>query len=235
MFVVDDGGEWEDFVQVTEFIAAIIESIDACWRRIVKPDPDLLENEITKRLYVKLNRELSVRQLPLRVLYQHHEISGAELEMSETIVDLHFLALAPRDASDFVSFECKRLCARVGKDVNCRGLWGDYIDGKGQGMTAFVSGRYPSPYGHAGMIGYILCKTIREKDVAKKMNTEIIDNGTLLCLADSSIGISLCKIVPGAQGVWESSHHQGPHTMHHIFLDADDVGVSLLELEVPTS
>jgi hypothetical protein len=197
---------WPGFFTVDSFLRAIVAEILRAWSAMTPPAADALENQIRDRLVISMNKAENRKARRFRVYPELHEPGEAGTRR----IDLQFESNAPQGDDEFVSFECKRL--RVVEGAGCKSRNADYVDGRGQGMTAYIQGRYPAPHGHAGMIGFVLCdgRCSPERSLASLMKkSQAILNLKLPALRPSP--------VLEADNV-QASDHVRPLMIHHVLL-----------------
>ena len=214
MKILDDGA-WADLLTPEHFLRMILEAVLASWRSLSVPHDTSEENPVTRQLYTALRRYSAQANLPFYVDSQW-ELVDDDGEVVG-VPDIRFTPNVTRTGEHFFVVECKRLRYRYSD--KCRSGNSEYIDGRGQGMTAFVDQRYPTPQGHGGMIGYILCDC--EDPIGKirraigKMRDRLGLEGAEV-LRSSSLGIT---------GVLETAHSVASDktiVLHHVFLDAKE-------------
>ena len=204
---------WSGFIDVEHFVGSILDVVLEGWPRIVAPNPDELEDPVTNRLVAQIQRSESFRKLPLRVYPRAIELN--EDGTVSGIPAIRFETNAPQHIGEFFVFECKRLRFKSGE--RCKSGNSEYIDGKTQGMTAFVAGKYATPYGHGGMLGYVLC------DCANPVPTleRAIKQSTVLAL-EAGDGLRPSSLRSHVD-IRETFHHPqvgSDFRLHHIFLDS---------------
>lgn len=210
--------EWAEYLNhsISHYFQQIIEGIQRCWASMTPPLPGELENAITRKLQYKLSCDSGLRALPLRVFAQPQVVTKED-GTAVTQIDLHFQHLIPWGHDDFVWFECKRLCSWIGQRRTCVFQGAAYVDGQGQGMTAFVSRRYSAPGGHAGMLGYVLCPA-SSGNVLASLEDSIKLKQEVLFLSSTPPYLTECKYAQGHSMVRTSVHHNASLFIHHIIL-----------------
>jgi len=152
MKVIDDGS-WADLLTPEHFVRMILNAVQTAWKTLSRPEESSHENPVTNRLCAALKVGSANANLPFHVdpqstfLDEGGRVTG--------IPDIRFTPNVTRTGDDFYVVECKRL--RFSYRGKCRSGNGDYIDGQGEGMTAFIDERYPAPHGYGAMVGYIFC------------------------------------------------------------------------------
>ena len=145
---------WDGFIDVEDFVGRILDVVLESWPEVHAPTATESEDVVTQRLCARIRDSKTFRTMFLRVYPHLADLAG---DGSITgIPDIRFETNAPQHDGEFFVFECKRL--RYEAAGKCRSNNSQYIDGGGQGMTAFVNGKYKTPHGHGGMIGYVLCR-----------------------------------------------------------------------------
>jgi len=214
MKVIDDGS-WADLLTPEHFVRMILNAVQTAWKTLSRPEESSHENPVTNRLCAALKVGSANANLPFHVdpqstfLDEGGRVTG--------IPDIRFTPNVTRTGDDFYVVECKRL--RFSYRGKCRSGNGDYIDGQGEGMTAFIDERYPAPHGYGAMVGYIFCSctdpvgSVRGAISKKRELLRLRGKGTLL---QSSLG--------GA-GILETQHDLALGrvlTIQHVFLNADE-------------
>lgn len=209
------GGSWSDLLTPENFVRMIIEALLLSWKSLSPPDALSGENDINRKLCAALKTFSARANLPFFVDSQWELLDDDGNVIG--VPDIRFTPNTTRTGEHFYVIECKLL--RYPYNGKCKsGNWA-YIDGDGQGMTAFLSQRYPTPQGYGGMVGYLLCScddpigTIRHAMAKKHAFLGLMPGSTL---SPSKLQIS---------GVFETEHQLAPNTtctLHHVFLDASD-------------
>lgn len=209
--------EWGTYraLAIEYFLAQIIESIQRCWMAISPPAPDEHENPITQRLSFQLCNDHGLRQLSVKVFSQPQNVQTKDGEVYAQ-PDLHFQHLVTHGNDDFILFECKRLCYHSPSGQKAAFYGAGYVDGDNQGMTAFVSGRYGCPRGHAGMLGYVLCPP-PSGDILRSLEASINKQRVLLELGNSP-HLTACTHAPGQALVRTTWHLSRALQIHHVLL-----------------
>lgn len=210
--------EWESIrlATIEHYIAVIISSLQRCWSGISVTEPNEHENPITQRLTFILQNDRALRTVSVRVFPQHQTVISPSGKFN--VIDLHFQLLIDQGFDEFIWFECKRLCCRIGSDKRCKFRGADYVDGDNQGMTAFTSGRYAAPRGHAGMLGYVLCAPPSD-DIVASLEDSIEAKKDLLHLGEQPHLID-CSYAKGHPLVKTSWHCEDQLQIHHVILVA---------------
>lgn len=218
--------EWGTYkaLAIEHFLAEIIRGIQRCWVAISPPAPNEHENPITQRLSFQLCNDHGLRQLSVKVFSQPQNVQSGDGKVY-TQIDLHFQHLVTHGNDDFIWFECKRLCCHSKSGQKATFYGAGYVDGDNQGMTAFVSGRYDCPRGHAGMLGYILCPP-PSGDILRSLETSIDDQKVLLELGNSP-HLTECAHALGQTLVRTTWHRSRSLQIHHVLLVAPGATASL--------
>lgn len=146
-----NNGSWNNFLSHQHFVQLIVAAIASSWKRLASPPPDSLEDHINRKLCAELRNDPAQRRLPFHVVSQWEDIDAHGVLVGKP--DIRFMPFVTKHDDEFFVVECKRLRYEAkGKKTTANSA---YIDGAGQGMTAFVDGRYPAPRGYAGMVGYV--------------------------------------------------------------------------------
>lgn len=212
---ISGASAWAGFIGVEDFVGRLVDVVLTCWPAIVAPSPDESEDRITHRLVAQIQENPTFRGLPLRIYPRHIELDTDGAVTG--IPDIRFETNAQQHEGEFFVFECKRL--RYEKNGNCRSGNSEYIDGNSQGMTAFVTGKYKTPHGHGGMIGYILCQRGDPMPSLEKA----VRKSALLAMAPGD-GLRESKLRKRTD-VRESVHTPEAgrrFCLHHLFLCAGD-------------
>jgi hypothetical protein len=214
MRVLSDGS-WADLLTPEHFVKMILIALLESWKTLPAPEGSSDENPVNRQLCAALRDYSAHANLPFHVDSQWEILD--EQGNVVGVPDIRFTPNVTRTGEDFYVVECKRL--RYHDKDRCRSANSAYIDGQGQGMTAFIDQRYPTPQGYGGMIGYVLCSCEDPVGKVRKAMNKRRDRLGLKegePLRPSSFGIS---------GVFETEHHVGPSSvvvLHHVFLDSSD-------------
>lgn len=137
---------WGDLV---DFVPDVIEWLRSAWLRCPTIQSTDLEPAITKKLHRALIL-CAPSHLPLRV--------DAEVVLEDVENDLHLGTIDFRFTGQssehlaYLGFEAKTLNVLDSRGRN-RSQAGKYVD---DGLLRFISGKYPTLLGRAGMIGYVM-------------------------------------------------------------------------------
>jgi hypothetical protein len=147
MMQIGSPQDWADLLEslVSDILALVLDT----WRTLAMPAANELEDAVTNRLCVALQRCPNRQAYPFHIRSQTVILepdSGSELGR----MDIAFLPLVPTDELYFC-LECKRLNVR-GKG-GIRPYFAEYVR---NGMLRFVSGQYASDVRHGGMLAYVL-------------------------------------------------------------------------------
>jgi hypothetical protein len=176
--------------------------------------PHEREDPVTHRLVAKIQDDPVFRSLTLRVYPRPIDLDP---EGNVTgIPDIRFETNAPQHEGEFFVFECKRLRYATEKG-KCRSNNTEYIDGDNQGMTAFVSGKYKTPHGHGGMIGYILCEC---EDAVPTLEAAIRASKVLALAAGDGLRASTLRQHDDVRETLHAPATAPSFRLHHLFLDS---------------
>lgn len=211
---VSGAAAWHGFIGAEDFVGRIVDVILACWPKIVAPVANEREDHVTNRLVAKIQDDPVFRSLTLRVyprpldLDQDGNVTG--------IPDIRFETNAPQHEGEFFVLECKRL--RYAVNGRCRSNNSEYIDGNNQGMTAFVTGKYKTPRGHGGMIGYVLCEC---RDHMTSLEAAIRGASSMLALAaGDGLRASSLRRLNEVRETFHAPTSSASFRLHHILLDS---------------
>ncbi len=216
-----DATSWAGDIDYSRFLEGILRCIVESWPNIATPLPDEGEDEVTVRLFGQMKLHHWARRSPFRMTLQAQYVPAGGAEVAG-IPDILIETLAPPWEEEFVSIECKRLRRKDGTQP-CRSGNAEYIDGDGQGMTAFTSGRYPSPCAEAIMVGYILCSCKRPLETLER---ELGNKAALIRLDTVRIpAFGASAVLPENPNLRETYHLPDPSTklrrISHVFLHSD--------------
>ena len=210
MKVLNDGS-WSNLISDEHFVQLILEAVISSWTRIRAPAEDEYEDPVNRRLCGALQNDPAHRRLPFHVISQWEDIDADGNLLGKP--DIRFMPKVTYHEDEFLVVECKRLRYRRGtKQITANAA---YIDGDNQGMTAFVDGRYPTPRGRAGMVGYVF---VPARNPVGSLQRSIQSKRVRLSMPTQS------KLKPTK---WNAAVYETPHdcssgrvTLYHLVLDA---------------
>lgn len=190
-------------------IPFILAGILRCMAAVKKKTDQERENDLTTRLWKRLQRDEELNRRPTHLDTEVWELNDKDEDGKIGRLDLRFLWLEPIKPTPVFAIEAKRLHITFPK-AGWKSLVSEYVTGdtnkpieEEQGMMCFVSGRYSRGLRAGAMLGYVFDGEVEAARAA--IATAIQTHARKLKLVPST-RMTDSTILPGTSGIRESSH-----------------------------